>query len=375
MEVPRDVVALDHVARIVTEELRAAPAATVAANLRHNRGEGAAGKLWSDDLAPPAIISTPFDLASVTKPFTALTFARLCRSGELASDALLGDVVPWLASTAAGSCPLILLAAHRSGLEAHLRLYEPLVEGREVDRREAILTAAGSRRSECDGELPREGFAPVYSDMGYLLLGLALEECSGLPLDELVRREVTAPLGIDTSVGSARQLRALDPTFDDRVAPTEIVTFRGGVVRGVVHDENAWAVAGSGLAGHAGLFGDALSVATLGRAILDALEGDRGWLAPVDLEPLLVPRPGGSLLAGFDARSGEPASSGTRLSPRTFGHLGFTGTSLWIDPELGFVGVLLSNRVHPSRDHIAIRVARPAAYDAMFDAISRGSGR
>jgi CubicO group peptidase (beta-lactamase class C family) len=85
-----------------------------------------------------------------------------------------------------------------------------------------------------------------------------------------------------------------------------------------------------------------------------------------------MPRAGGSLRAGFDGRSGDSPSSGARLGPRTVGHLGFTGTSLWIDPESGFVGVLLTNRVHPTREHTAIRAARPWAYDAMFDTL-RGS--
>ena len=103
-------------------------------------------------------------------------------------------------------------------------------------------------------------------------------------------------------------------------------------------------------------------------AVLDTLAERRSdWLEPKDLEPLLRPRSGGSLLAGFDARSGDAPSSGSRLGPRTFGHLGFTGTSIWIDPDVEFVGVLLSNRVFPTRTSRAIRQARPVVYDLMFD--------
>jgi CubicO group peptidase (beta-lactamase class C family) len=205
--------------------------------------------------------------------------------------------------------------------------------------------------------------------MGYLLLGLAVESREGLDLDEIVRREVTEPLGIATTLGSARQLRTLSPAFDKRVAPTEDVSFRGGVVRGVVHDENAFALYGDKAAGHAGLFGDAHAVLCFGEAMLRANSLDDGWLGPDDMEPLVRARPGGTVRAGFDGKSDASPSSGARLGPRTFGHLGFTGTSLWIDPDTGFVGVLLSNRVHPTRDHVAIRAARPAVYDAMFSAL------
>jgi CubicO group peptidase (beta-lactamase class C family) len=206
--------------------------------------------------------------------------------------------------------------------------------------------------------------------MGFMLVGRALVERSGLELDELVRREVTEPLGVADRVGSARQLRRSLPGFDARVAPTEVVTWRGGVVRGEVHDENAMMLSGEGLSGHAGLFGDAPSVLAVGVALLEATRRDLGWLGPAELAVLTQPRPGGTLLAGFDGRSPDKPSSGSRVSDATFGHLGFTGTSLWIDPIHEFVGVLLTNRVHPTREHLAIREARPAAYDAMFDALS-----
>jgi CubicO group peptidase (beta-lactamase class C family) len=262
------------------------------------------------------------------------------------------------------------LASHRAGLDAHRPLYSPLLQGRDVDIPGSLVIAADARRPDCPGDAPPHGFPPVYSDLGYLLLGAAIARRAGSDLDEVVAREVTRPLGL--AVGSARQQRAADPRFDALVAPTEVVAFRGGTVRGAVHDENAWAISQSAASGHAGYFGDAHSIVRLGAAILQALAGGLAdWLSPADMEPLVRDRPGGSLLAGFDRRSGETPSSGSRLGPKTFGHLGFTGTSLWMDPELGFVGVLLTNRVHPTRATDAIRRARPAAYDAMVDAMQR----
>jgi CubicO group peptidase (beta-lactamase class C family) len=331
-------------------------------------GLGAAGRLWPDAGAPFATTRTVFDLASVTKPLTALALARLERAGRLHRDERLGDVLPQLARTRSARVPLDLLAAHRAGLDAHLPLYTPLCEGRAVTLEAAFVTAADARREGCEGDPPPEGFAPVYSDMGYLLLGAAIASRGGDDLDRVVAREVTGPLGL--GIGSARALRTQEVGFDERVAPTEVVAWRGGVVRGAVHDENAWALVGDASAGHAGLFGEARDVVALGVALLDALAGRLpAFLGPDDLEPLLRDRPGGSLLAGFDRRSGAPPSSGARFGPRTFGHLGFTGTSLWIDPDAELVGVLLTNRVHPTREHIAIRAARPAVYDALADAM------
>lgn len=365
---------LTRAAKVVVEDYQAAPCAVVAAGWRKGdqviHGAGVCGALFTEPDAPSATIDTPFDLASVTKPITALTLARLVRRGLLSRNESIAEVLPALSSTASARISLDLLAAHRGGLDAHGGLYTPLVHGAEsIDREDALVRAADMRHTPCPDKLPADGFTPVYSDLGYLLLGAALEARSGLALDDLMVREVLEPLGL--GMGSARLLRGRDPSFDECVAPTEFVPFRGGLVRGVVHDENAWALARDGVAGHAGLFGTALDVVRLGLAVLDALAGRcPAWLGPDDIEPLVRVRPGGSLLAGFDARSGDAPSSGSRFGPRSFGHLGFTGTSIWIDPDAEFVGVLLSNRVFPTRTSLAIRQARPVAYDMIVEIMS-----
>jgi serine-type D-Ala-D-Ala carboxypeptidase len=162
-------------------------------------------------------------------------------------------------------------------------------------------------------------------------------------------------------------LRARHADFALRCAPTETVPFRGGEVRGVVHDENAWALSGHAASGHAGLFGTALSVARFGAALLDAVNGrSEVWLRRSDLLPLLRERPGGTLRAGFDGKSVVGSSAGASAGPHSFGHLGFTGTSLWCDPDADRALVLLSNRVCPTRDNTRIRAARPAVHDALF---------
>lgn len=364
---------LTEVAAVAVRDFEASPCAVVATAVRHGAGfrtgVGAFGRLWYGDDAPDAHTGTLFDLASVTKPLTALALARLERRGALSRRERLADVLPDLAGTASGGLPLDLLAAHRAGLDGHRPLYAPLVEGKAVEVRASLRVAAEARRADAGGVPGEEGFAPVYSDLGYLLLGEAIAARAGMPLEAVVEREVVGPLGL--RVGSADQLARREPSFEDEVAPTEVVAWRGGTVRGRVHDENAWALGGRASCGHAGLFGDARSVLRLGVAILEALVGERpDWLGPADLAPAIRVRPGGSLRAGFDGRTGETPSSGARFGARTFGHLGFTGTSLWIDPDAGRVGVLLTNRVHPTRAKDAIRRARPAVYDRLVEAMS-----
>ncbi len=353
---------LDRTANLVVGAA-AAPGAAVATARRvqgaWQLGTGLAGSALELGASPL------FDLASVTKPFVAVTAARLAARGVVSLETPLADLLPEIAGTASARVPLVLFLAHRAGLDAHRSLFAPLVRGQAFSRRAALLESASARRADARGPLPDAGFAPLYSDLGYVLAGAALEAATGTPLDELVEREVCTPLGLDA--GSARRWLARDSAFLAHVAPTESVPFRGGLIRGAVHDENAWALAGYGLAGQAGLFGTATATARFGMALLDAMAGRTPeWLAPRALEPLVVPRPGGSLRAGFDGKSGPTPSSGNLSSTQTFGHLGFTGTSLWCDPVQECVTVLLSNRVCPTRENLKIRALRPTVHDALF---------
>lgn len=369
MSDPRRSPELDDLAAWCVRDKGTAPCAVVACAYRSSRGwcidQGTAGHLAPGEQATDQ--DTLFDLASLTKPFSALTFARLVRSGLLDWHMPLGVPLRDAHGTKSAAVPLAWFLAHRAGLDGHRPLYAPLERGVGVDRLLALRQAAEARRPECDGPLPEEGFAPVYSDLGYLLLGESMARATGEALDEVIFREVSAPLGLEA--GSSRQWRRRDPTFDRRVAPTEQVGWRGGVVRGAVHDENAWALARDSACAHAGLFGTAKDVVTLGTAILDARKGNGAsgaWLGPQDLEPLLRVRPGSSLRAGFDGKSDAGSSAGTLCSDQTFGHLGFTGTSIWMDPTTDVVAVLLTNRVYPTRDNGAIKEVRPVVHDTLF---------
>lgn len=326
---------------------------------------GAAGSLPGGDVVTPASI---FDLASVSKPVLACAAARLAAAGVLELGQPLGSLLPEARGTASERVSLELLLAHRAGLEAHRALFAPVLAGQPVRRDLFLRTAAAGRRPECD-EAPAEGgFAPIYSDLGYALVGAALEVATGAPLDAVLRDQVAAPLGLE--LGSARQLRATRASFARDVAPTEVVRARGGALRGVVHDENAWALSGHGASGHAGLFGTVEAVLGFGAELLAALDGRSAWLSREALWTLVRPRPGGTLRAGFDGKSPSPAASsaGSLAGEQTFGHLGFTGTSLWCDPRAGIVTVLLTNRVCPTRDNARIKAARPLVHDALFAA-------
>jgi serine-type D-Ala-D-Ala carboxypeptidase len=344
----------------------AAPGGVVALAVREGgRFHSAAGACGSLDRRPGSRaveLATPYDLASITKPFFATTVAR---RGSALLGAALGDLLIEARGTPSERVSLELLLAHRAGLEPHRQLYRPLVLGRPIERRPALVEACHARRPECTGPPPAEGFAPVYSDLGYVLAGEAVARALGCDLDRAIQQEVSLALGLD--VGSARQWLERDPSFSSRVAPTESVAWRGGALRAVVHDDNAWALAGHGAAGHAGLFGTAPSVAAFGCALLDALWGrSEAWLGRAALEGLVRPRPGGALRAGFDGKSDPGSAAGGLAGGATFGHLGFTGTSLWCDPEAGIVTVVLTNRVCPTRDDLRLRSVRPRLQDALY---------
>jgi CubicO group peptidase (beta-lactamase class C family) len=359
---------LDQLARDLFADKRVALAVVVGVSGRWHGGWtteiGAAGRVAMGAHEPPVTSETWFDLASVTKPLTALAAARLVRAGKLDLGAPLGTLLSEAVGTPTEHAPLELLLAHRAGLEPHTALYQGLSHGRPTIRSERLVQAASARAHDAMGPVAGEGFAPRYSDLGYLLIGEAMERACNQPLDRIIEREVTAPLRAE--IGSARRIRARDASFGSRVAATEVVAWRGGTIRGFVHDENAWCHSGDGTSGHAGLFGTAAGVLAVGRAVVDVMHGRLdGFLRKEELWPLVRPRPSGTLRAGFDGKSESGSSSGEKFGKSTIGHLGFTGTSLWCDIEREIVGVLLTNRVHPTRDNDVIRKVRPEAYDRM----------
>jgi serine-type D-Ala-D-Ala carboxypeptidase len=345
----------------------------------------AARKLGKDDL---------FDVASLTKAMaTATLAAQLVGEGALDLDVAVAARLPGFAAAGKEGVTARHLLAHSSGLPG----WRPYFEAAAADpvARAAFLPPgqrpafAGLRVAFRRGrELVRAaalaepleappGTRAVYSDPGFIALGFLIEELLGDSLSAAFERRVAAPLRL----GSTFFLDGLDPERGWRraevraFAPTERCEHRGEVNQGAVNDDNAWAMGGA--AGHAGLFSTALEVAALGQAWLDALHGRRS-VVPAGAAAAfarLEGTPGSTRALGWDTPSAEGSSLGTRLGrgkAGAIGHLGFTGTSLWIDPGAEVVVALLTNRVHPSRENEKIRSFRPTFHDAVAHALGIG---
>lgn len=323
--------------------------------------ERAAGRLTYEDDAPAVTPSTIYDLASLTKVIATTTLMmRRVESGALDLDDTAASHLPELEGSPAGGATLRDLLAHSSGLPCCTELFRELGEGLGRDQaRVRYLEHIAATAPEAES-----GERAIYSDLGVLVLGEILERRSGRSLDDLVREEILDPLGMrDTGY-------LPDPALRTRIAPTEPDDWRGRLPHGEVHDENTHAL--GGVAPHAGLFGAARDVAAFAQTMLNGGGyGDRR-IVRAETVALFTRRaelvPGSSRALGWDTPS-DPSSAGRYFSARSYGHTGFTGTSLWIDPELELIVVLLTNRVHPSRENIAIRGLRPAIHDAVVLAV------
>jgi CubicO group peptidase (beta-lactamase class C family) len=245
-----------------------------------------------------------------------------------------------------------MLLAHCSGLPAYEKLFL------RAPTREALLRAA------CAAQLTAApGARAEYSDIGFIVLGAALERLADESLDVFCQREIFGPLGMTrTTFNPAQALKnSIPPTADDRA-------FRRRILQGEVQDENASVL--GGVAGHAGLFSTAEDLALFAYAMLN---GGRPILrsSTVELFSRRESAPAGTSRAlGWDTPS-APSQSGKCFSSRAFGHLGYTGTSLWIDPERQLSIVLLTNRTWPDCQNQAIKQVRPAFHDAVIDALGK----
>jgi CubicO group peptidase (beta-lactamase class C family) len=294
------------------------------------------GTTVSSELRRPVAADTVFDLASITKLFVSTVLLTLVDQNHLALDE---PIATWLPSFAGGDrteVTLRRLMTHTSGLPALLSLWTDWPD--RAARITAILNAPLAHRP---------GTVFEYSCVGYLVAGLLAEQVTGRPLTELVRDRVCLPLGLtDTGYLPA-------PDRIARTAATEYQPAVGrGLVRGQVHDENSWSVGGTG--GNAGIFGTAADLARFGEMLrgYGTVDGVRVLHAdtvaqmtrdqlPADIDP--------GFRHGLGVRINDPKFMGV-LADGSFGHTGFTGTSLVVDRRRELVVVLLTNRVHPSRD-------------------------
>jgi CubicO group peptidase (beta-lactamase class C family) len=305
--------------------------------------------------APAVEIGTIFDLASLTKVVATTTAAMiLVDEGKLDLDAPVARYLPAFTGPGKERVSVRHLLAHAAGIEWWAPLFRE-IEGKAayVERIEAMPLAS------------EPGAKEVYSDLGIILLGAVLEKVSGSPLDRFVAERVFAPLGMRETL--FRPPAELLP----RIAPTERDEWRGRVIHGEVHDENAFAM--NGVAPHAGLFSTAPDLSRFAQMMLDHGRADGHRIVERATIDLFTHRagivPGSDRALGWDSKSAVGSTAGALFSASSFGHTGFTGTSLWIDPERELYLILLTNRVHPTRENRRIAQVRPAVADAVVRAI------
>jgi CubicO group peptidase (beta-lactamase class C family) len=338
---------------------RAFPAASIAVTHRDRLiALKSFGHFTNEKDSPLVTPATLFDLASLTKVIaTTTTSMILYERGLLELETPVVGVVPEFMADASGKpdprrrdVTFRMLLAHSSGLPAYEKLFL------KAHSRDALLRAAFTTSLSTD-----PGTRAEYSDIGFILLAAALERIAAEPLDVFCQRELFGPLAmINTTFNPpADTRRQIPPTADDR-------SFRMRIIQGEVQDENASVL--GGVAGHAGLFATAEDLARFAHAML---HGGRPILRP-ETVALFTRResapPGTSRALGWDTPS-SPSQSGKYFGPRSFGHLGHTGTSLWIDRDRQLSITLLTNRTWPDCANQAIKQVRPKFHDAIMEAL------
>jgi CubicO group peptidase (beta-lactamase class C family) len=306
------------------------------------------GTLTFDTDAAAATDDTIFDLASLTKVVatTPMVMQQVERGVLALDDPVSGHIAAWRGDDRA-DVTLRDLLAHCSGLPA----WRPFF--RELKGRAAYEAAIAAEPLEYP---PRS--RSIYSDLDFMLLGFIVD--GRLPIAERFALMLS-------QMGIVEEIQFAPPAlWRARIAPTEYDPWRGRLLVGEVHDENAAAL--GGIAGHSGLFGTAAAVGSFARHLLQILDGRSGAVRRTTLEEFITKRsdvPGSSRALGWDTML-PTSSCGSKMSAHAFGHTGFTGTSLWIDPEKNAYVVLLTNRVHPTRENDAIKQVRPAVHDAVM---------
>jgi len=323
---------LDSITQIALEQ-GAAPGAVIAVGrhgrLVHLRGYGALD--YAAD-SPPADPTSLYDLASLTKVVATTTAAMILEEeGKLELHRSVASYLPEFDAPDKAAITVRMLLAHNGGLESYAPLYT------RFRGRTDFLAQINARPLRST-----PGTATVYSDWDMVILQAVVERIAATTLDDFIARRVFQPIGM----AATRFLPDTgDTTLRRRIAPTAIDTARGGLLRGTVHDGNAWAI--GGVSGHAGLFSTARELAIFAQLLLGGGTYDNvRIIAPATVARWTARQSAASSRAlGWDTPA-PMASAGRYFSPRSFGHTGFTGTSIWIDPERDLFVVLLMNRVN-----------------------------
>ena len=317
------------------------------------------GRFTYEPQSPEVTPTTIFDIASLTKIVASTAMAMvLYQRGLLDLDLPVDSIMREFAIKSdprREEVTIRSLLAHTSGLPSYVRLFESA-----RTREELVLAACRTPLAAAPGERTE------YSDIGFIILGETLARIADEALDQFCRREIFGPAGMaNTCFNPPPALRQLIPPTENDLA------FRHRVVQGEVHDENASVLGGA--AGHAGVFAEATDLARFAQVILHP---EWGIFCPETLKVFAnreSSQIGNGRALGFDIPS-QPSQSGRYFSHSSLGHLGFTGASLWMDPERDLAVALLSNRTWPDRSSQQIKQVRPAVHDAIVEALEKGHG-
>ncbi len=345
--------------------------------VRHGGGQAdvfTAGLVSTLDAARAVQPATVYDLASLTKPLSTVTaLVLLIQAGRCQLHDRVESILPELTGSPIGTASLRHLLTHSSGLPGWRGYYERLSPTASIPATEgqrSLSRAVLVKLIRDEVLIYERGVRSLYSDLGFMLLGMIVERCSGVPLQEFFRNQIaplagTSQLGFVPTEWADNFLQCARRHGGD-VAPTEHDAWRGRLLCGEVHDENAASL--GGVAGHAGLFGTADAVLAVTGAWLQAYHR-RSSMLDADLAKEFTCRQtvvhGSSWALGWDTPS-PPSSAGRFLPEVSFGHLGYTGTSVWIDPLHELEIVLLSNRVHPTRKNERIKSFRPLIHELVY---------
>jgi CubicO group peptidase (beta-lactamase class C family) len=327
----------------------------------------------------PLQVNTIFDLASLTKPLaTTVAIMLLVQERKVRLDDQFTRVIPTYGVFGKSLTTFRQLLSHTSGLPAWKPYFEEIIKGEKSGRINFVASRAAKNYVfeliHREKPVSPPGKESVYSDLGFLILGEAVETLSGNSLDRFCQDRIFRPLGLRaTGFVDLSQLRTrrLQPV-EEMIAPTENCPWRKKILCGEVQDDNAYAI--GGVAGHAGLFSSARDIHALVVRLSRCLSGKDSFLPQALLQEFLAKDesvPNSTFALGWDTPSPSKSASGSLFSPRSVGHLGFTGSSVWWDIEKNCHIVLLSNRVHPSRKNEKIRDFRPHIHDLIMKVLAQ----
>ncbi len=320
---------------------------------------------------------TVFDLASLTKPLaTAPAVLKLTQEGRPGLEDRLGDILPDFSHLDKHEITLADLLRHRSGYPAHREYFRTLAAIPWSQRKAAL-----SRLLAAEPLAYPPGQKTVYSDLGYMVLRQVVETVSRQRLDCFVRQAIYEPLGVEGLFfpGRPHSAASMAARVGADFAATEQCPRRKLLLQGLVHDDNAYEI--GGIDGQAGLFGTVTAVARFLEVLLEIYDDNyqeqyqgqqkQAVFTSETVRSLLIPRHKGQRPLGFDVPEESCSSSGTLFSKLSAGHLGFTGTSMWLDIPRRVMVLLFTNRVHPDRSRDAIKFFRPELHQAVMEDLLR----